>query len=85
MKVWITKYALTQGIFKCEAIVKPFMGMYIVIPQYLGTPLGRFKLLKADEWTSVKEIAIDDAEEMRQKKIDSLKNQIKKLAVMKFE
>lgn len=85
MKVWITKYALTQGIFECEVAMRELFGKYIVIPKYLGTPLGIGRILKADEWTTKREIAVDDVEYMRQKKIESLKKQIKKLEVMKFE
>lgn len=38
-----------------------------------------------NEWHTTKESAINKAEEMRQKKIDSLKKQIQKLEKMKFE
>lgn len=37
------------------------------------------------EWFDTRERAIQKAEEMRQKKIECLKNQIKKLEEMRFE
>lgn len=40
---------------------------------------------KGDEWHETKESAIAKAEEIRKKKINSLKKQIEKLEKMKFE
>lgn len=79
MKVWITKYALTQGIFEAEADESEiFRGMIAVSPFEFYHGEGK-------EWHKTKESAISRAEEMRKKKISSLKKQIKKLENMKFE
>ena len=71
MKIWITKYALTDGIVEKEA--KGLNGRLRVedglFPWYL----------------SPKDEAIARAEVMRNKKIASLKKQIEKLENMKFE
>lgn len=84
MKIWITKYALTDGII--EAIAHKFTWRtYIVIPKYTGTRVGIIRLMKILDYSVTKELAVKKAEEMRQKKIESLKKQIKKLEEMRFE
>ena len=80
MKVWITKYALTNEIIEAEA--EP-CGFDIISASWdNGTRCNNFK---GDEWWSRKKNAIEKAEEMRQKKIASLKKQIEKLERMRFE
>ena len=81
MKVWITKYALTDGII--EADVKPVLCGSVCISDTISPVLCR--ILNEGEWHSDKKQAIDKAEEMRQKKIASLKRQIEKLEEMRFE
>ena len=81
MKVWITKYALTDGIIENDAEVcidTDATGNMIVCDRVYFHGEGR-------EWHRTKESAIQKAEEMRQKKIASLKKQIEKLEGMKFE
>lgn len=85
MKVWITKYALTKGIFEAEisddCIDIDRSGNMIQVKD------GRFAVYyhgKGKEWNKNKESAIKMADEMRKKKIESLKKQIKKLENMKF-
>lgn len=80
MKVWITKYAMTDGIIEAEA--EP-CGFDIISASWdNGTRCNNFK---GDEWWSRKKNAIEKAEEMRQEKIASLKKQIEKLERMRFE
>lgn len=81
MKVWITKYALTKGIIEVdgELISSDFVS---ILNRGLSLPTHWF--YKGD-WHSDKQSAIKKAEEMRQKKIESLKKQIKKLEEMSFE
>lgn len=78
MKVWITKYALTKGILIKEAEECDFNGM-------IKAKYGSYYHGEGREWHRTKESAIKKAEEMRQKKIQSLKNQIEKLEKMEFE
>ena len=88
MNVWITKYALTQGIEEIDSNqVKEFEmtdtgclcfrrnGKYSFVTE----------IYSQKEWYRTKESAIKKAEEMRQKKIASLKKQIEKLEKMRFE
>lgn len=81
MKVWITKYALTKGIIEADAKLTSSNSVSIM---ELNTDLKMHWFYKGD-WHSDKESAIKKAEEMRQKKIESLKKQIQKLEEMRFE
>lgn len=80
MKVYITKYALSKGIFELEVEQsKNFPDMvcgFIYDDHYHGEGI---------EWHRTMEAAITRAEEMRLKKIRSLKKQIEKLERMKFQ
>lgn len=80
MKVYITKYSLTQGII--EADVED-VGDGIVADNnsnYVAYYHGEGK-----EWHRTKVSAIKKAEEMRNKKIKALKKQITKLENIKWE
>lgn len=80
MKVWITKYALTDGIIEAVAEVGGFDTITATWDN--ETRCDNFK---GEEWWNTKKNAIEKAEEMRQKKIASLKRQIEKLERMRFE
>lgn len=80
MKAYITKYALTSGIIQTEGEITSngaLFDMRASVPIYYH---GEGK-----EWHRTKKEAIARAEEMRQKKIASLKKQIDKLERMKFQ
>lgn len=81
MKVWITKYALTRGIIEADGELTSSDSVIIL---NRGLSLPTYWFYKGD-WHSNKQSAIKKAEEMRQKKIESLKKQIKKLEEMRFE
>lgn len=72
--VYISKYALTVGVFKETVDVCGDLVLW-------GTHKSAYK----GEWWRNKEDAIKKAEEMRQKKIASLKKKITKLENLKFE
>ncbi len=83
MKVWITKYALTQGVFEAEvANFDPVRVQYCRLPAHPSAPL---------EWAESKEFhtslgeALDRADDMREAKIKILKKQLRKLEEMKFK
>ena len=80
MNVWITKYAMTRGIkeIECEDCENGAV-------KEIENPLPTFYHGEGKEWHRTKESAIQKAEEMRQKKIASLKKQIEKLEGMRFE
>lgn len=80
MKVWITKYALTDGIIEAEG--EPYGLEWVSASWDNGCLCNNFE---QGEWFDTRERAILKAEEMRQKKIECLKNQIKKLEEMRFE
>ena len=88
MKVWITKYALTQGIEEIDSNqVKEFE---MTDTGYLcfrrnGKYSFAIEIYSQKEWYRTKESAIKKAEEMCQKKIASLKKQIEELEGMRFE
>jgi len=75
MKAYITKYALSKGIFELEGEKR---GIAIAAPHYDGW-------YYPPDWYETREEAIARAEQMRQKKIASLEKQIEKLKNMKFE
>ena len=86
MKVWITKYALTDGIIEAQQIPgATYDGKeYAFFVGKNGQYITDF-YIPYDELFWDKNSAIVKAEEMRQKEIESLKKQIKKLEEMRFE
>lgn len=88
MKVWITKYALTDGIVETEIIEQWNVRKdpVCVMVKYMCQSQDSNKyILDSGDFCYTHECAIEKAEEMRQKKIESLKRQIKKLEEMRFE
>ena len=82
MRVFIAKYALTQGIYEVEGEVSN-EGDSVEVKG--GDHLTSFFHGKGKDWCGTKEEAIARVEEMRKLKINNLKKQIKKLEEMKFE
>lgn len=82
MKVYITKYALTEGIIEAEGEPYGLELEWVSASWDDGYKCGDFE---QGEWYDTKERAIQKAEEMRQNKIASLKKQIEKLERMRFE
>jgi hypothetical protein len=82
MKVYITKYALTRGILEREGVIDEEDGYVRVENGGWGGSSDLFYLDK-NAFTS-KEEAIAKAEELRLKKIENLKKQIKKLEQFRF-
>ena len=79
MKVFITKYCLTKGIQEMD------------VEQWGPDTVGKIGALypcyfhgEGKEWHRTMELAISKAEEIRNKKIASLKKNIVKLESMKF-
>ena len=79
-KVYITKYALTQGIYEMNVDHMSDDGDTVY-----GKAWNEFYHGNGKEWHYTKEGAIKRAEELRIKKIQSLKKQIEKLKSLKFE
>lgn len=80
IKVWIVKYALTAGIKEIE------VERCDDFPDMVREVNSRFcSFYHGKEWCLTYEEALKRAEEMRIKKIESLKKQIKKYEGMKFK
>jgi len=82
-KVWITKYALTQGILEDYVVVCHDTDKNMV--KIAGGSWTDIFHGEGKEWHRTKESAIKCAEEMRLKKISSVEKQLQKLKDMKFE
>lgn len=80
MKVWISKYALTIGLYEVEVELSNTSPGMVCEKNNMVFYHGEGK-----EWHRTKEDAVKRAEEMKIRKIDSLKRQIKKIENMKFE
>ncbi len=80
MTVWITKYALTTGIYKIDA--KEIKDSHRMIQQS-GTNYPTY--YHKPDWHESNAEALAHAEKMRQKKIESLDKQIGKIKAMRFE
>lgn len=76
MKVWITKYALSSGIFTAE--VKDTGSTVVNVKGYYTGFYGK-------DWHRTEKEAIARAEEMRAKRLQSLERQVKKISVLKFD
>lgn len=82
MKVYITKYCLTQGIFErkaevCHSDEKMILcrGEYSVLDEYYRKP----------DWHKTLKEAQKKAEHMRSKSIEALENKIAKLEKLNFK
>ena len=75
MKVYITAYILTKGILEMEDKISENN------PEIVATNFGYFY---KGCWHKTKEAAVKTAEEIRLKKITSLRKQIEKLEALKF-
>lgn len=82
IRVWITKYALTEGIQLVDAEWSPAFPSMV---SYGGEGLCRQNAHgEGNDWHRTPKAAVRRAEEMRRKKIASLRKQIVKLEAMTF-
>lgn len=79
LKVWITKYALSSGIKKIEVNQSDSFPDAVIGETYRNLYHGEGK-----EWHRTYKTAVSKAEEMRLKKIESLKKKIEKLEKKRF-
>jgi hypothetical protein len=77
-RVWISKYALTKGIYEEEVIVSD------TIRGSVYTPSPGWYWFSFGEWHRTKSEALSRAEEMRLKKVASLEKQLKKYRELRF-
>jgi len=71
--VWCVKYALTQGLFKVRGTIRE-NGWFSCLPYHSS--------LSPKEWAATLGEALPLAEGLRQKKIKSLKKQLKRIQEM---
>jgi hypothetical protein len=79
MKIYITKYALTEGIIKIDADLVPGSTNMVFVK---GANYDCY--YHRDEWHKTRAEANQRAETMRQRKIVSVKKQLEKLEATSF-
>lgn len=90
MKVWITKYALTQGMFEADVELERAdsgrgPSMVVLRGERDGGTVIAYFHGEGREWHRTKSGALDRCEALRQMKIEALEKQIAKLRAMKFD
>ena len=84
MKVWVTKYAMSgKGVIPCEEASRSDFYDMVVVHSNGKQRTCDWHIHKPD-WHTTPEAAIASAEEMRTKKLASLKKQIAKLEAITF-
>ena len=81
MKVWITKYALTEGIQEIEADDRSGGDGMV---KRIDADWGPYFHGEGKEWHRSRDAAVVRAEAMRQAKIKSVKKQLERLERMTF-
>mgnify|MGYP000983773435 CR=1 FL=1 len=81
MEIFITKYALTKGIFRAEGSVAAGVAVYKQSNKWYD----QYAHGEGKDWTRTGLAAIQRAHQMRVAKIASLKKQIAKLEAMDFK
>jgi hypothetical protein len=81
MKAWITKYALTAGVFEVAGEVTVSGCLRYESGGYACYACYAF----GNDWHSDRASAIARAEEMKIRKLQSLDRQIKKVSALKFD
>lgn len=86
MKVWITKHALTQGIWEVDAALSGTSKNMIQVRRDKNDnhPWSAMYYHKG-EWHEKKEHALAHAEDMKERKLASLRKQIAKISKLSFE
>ena len=80
-RVWISKYALTKGVFAIDATSQPDIGN----GRMVSDENSRYQTCyHGGDWHRTQEAALEQAEKMRKAKITSLKKQIVKLEALTF-
>ena len=81
MKVFVTKYALTQGILEKEGDIASTCADMLIVP---GDRFGGYFHGEGKDWHRTLEGAKDRAREMQTLKIISLKKSLKKIEALEF-
>jgi len=81
--VFVTKYALTQGVFECLAEIYKDTESKMIRYRIEGSRFDQY--VHGNDWHKDRESAVEKAELMRTKKIASLSKQIAKLQSIDFK
>ena len=83
MKIWNSKYALTEGLIEQEGEEFGEVGSSII---RVGSPLRKEYLYgEGKEWHRTRESALARAEVMRRAKIASVRKQLARLEALRFD
>lgn len=83
IKIWISKYALSVGIEEVEAEFDDAYPNMVRIP---SDKIGYYtRYFHGTDWHRTREGAVQRAENMRIRKLNSLNKQLKKLKEIKFD
>lgn len=80
MRVWITKYALTQGVYPAEVDLSTVSDTMV-----RETKTAYPNLFHKPYWHTTREEAVKQAEDQRVRKIASVRAQLTRLQKMTFE
>lgn len=75
---WISKYALSSGVFSTKVRISE------KFPNMASSAENSLQTFHGSDWHRTKEAALKKAEDMRVKKIDSIKKQLARLQKMDF-
>lgn len=78
MRAWITRYALTDGVFEVDGEVTQSGCLRYKLGDYYSFASG-------GDWHPTKERAVARAEDMRIRKLKSLDKQIKRVSALRFD
>lgn len=76
MKIWISQYALSEGVIETEGETREI--------SMVRLNSGRYVYGEGRNWHRTREGAVARAEEMRKKKISSLRKQLERLEALCF-
>jgi len=76
MKIWISQYALSEGVIETEGETREISMVLL--------NSGRYVYGEGRNWHRTREDAVARAEEMRKKKISSLRKQLERLEALCF-
>lgn len=85
MKVWITKYALTYGIFERETHSDHRVTSYVHVTERVEAGFACENHFGPNEWSASEEDAKARAREMQQAKIKKLEKQMDKIRKLDFQ
>lgn len=78
LDVWVTKFVLTQGIFKCKAEVRPNDDLI----KHIGADVPTYYLKPF--WHLTEKEAQEHARHLKEQKLKNLRKQIDKIEKMEF-